>query len=388
MSAAERLPATGVGLQYPVCREIVLELQDTSSWARGQTVREQPIPGGRSSVHPYIQALLPGCKIEHTGRETVLDVVGGQFSGYRGANTSSLFFQAVHRAFADHHALALLPEVLFHLVLTQIAEAVKQDPERYRDLFTSSDQVEVVRIIHDGLVRGNPNSPWHEALAKFHPAMRERVPTGIIDDMVFPFSTDTQEAQLARLVAFMDAASPFYDYRVMTRCGIPRIQLLGTTEDWQRLSGAVRRLSRFFGDTLAKYFQYLVPVTDKLADQAAGAPQDDAFWTSIYKHKSTSGGDTCNGWLTAFVNFVQDSSGNVAPKADNAYDWENIDTSGWHMPGIDEGSVPSGVSVVNFIWEYLGTEIKMAFLGGVLGVEDIDGCITPVLSYAIVERAA
>jgi hypothetical protein len=344
-----------------------------------------------------VNALIPDAAIEHLGRLEMLNLyascVDEDLDGFSdfdpmalfGAtiNTSSLFFQVVHACFSKHYPLALRPEVLMQLVLSQIAETVKRNPERYRELFTSSEEKEKIEVRHGELVPGQP-SPWHEAIELFYTALQKEIPSTIMEDVLVPFSTDTVEAQLARLVTFMDAASPFYDFSVMSMCGIPRVRMLGTAEDWQRLATSVANLSRFFGDTLEKYFQHLIPVTDKLAAQAAGEAQDDLFWTSLYKFKSESGGDTCNGWITAFVNYVFDADRNVVQKPEDAYDWNAQHK--YVMPGIVHNSVPSLVSSVPFVWK-LGdvTEINMLFLGGVMGIDNVDGCVTPALSYAVVQ---
>ncbi|KKR04293.1 MAG: hypothetical protein UT30_C0009G0003 [Candidatus Uhrbacteria bacterium GW2011_GWF2_39_13] len=383
------------GDEIPVCREISVQIPELQNGCPTRRyIVETSVGTGIKPVADYVNALVPGGVIEHLGRREMLSFAQSglsgmdDFSGFnplsmsRGVNTSSLFFQAVHSCFADHYPLALRPEVLMQLVLSQIAEAVKQNPERYRDLFTTNGEKENIEIEHNGLVRGSL-SPWHEAIELFCPALQEKVPSMLMQDMLAPFSTDTMEAQLARLVTFMDAASPFYEYSVRTLCGIPRVRMLGTAEDWQMLATSVANLSRFFGDTLEKYFRYLIPVTDKLAAQAAGQAHDNTFWVSLYKYKSESGGAKCNGWITAFLNFIFDSEKNVVEKRDNAYDWTTEHK--YFMPGIGHGSVPSLVSSVPFVWKYLGTKIDMRFLGGVLGVDLIDGCVTPALSYAVVQ---
>jgi len=363
----------------PVCREFQIDIRDY----RGRFVNEEPIPRSQGKVSDYINALMPGAKIEHLGRQTLL-----LQRGWKGYSTSNLLFQAAHEAFAGHHALALRPEVLMQIVLSQVAEVVKQNPEEYRSFFTTSTtEKQTIQIRHDGLSRGNPNSPWHEAIEQFYPALQGSVPSPILETMMCAFSTDTMEAELARLITFMDAASPYYDYRVMTMCGIPRVRLLGEVVDWTKLALTVQNLSRFFGGKLGSYFDVLIPVTTKLAEQAACEAQDDEFWGSIYKFRSMSGGDTMNGWLTSFVNYIQNDEENIVQKPDDAFDWK-AEGSDWHLPGIPHNSVPSLVSSVPFVWDYLGKEIKMAFLGGVLGIDDLDGCLCPSLSYAVVEPSS
>lgn len=345
---------------------------------------------GTLQVADVLGRLMPGKKVEHLGRSE-LSIPGGA----RG--TSCLFFQALHAAFDGHHAFTLRPEVLMHLVVCEVATVVNLHSDHYRALFTSSAERQVVRVRHDGLRLGEPESPWHEAIALFEGKLADVVPPGIMEHMLPGFTTGTTESRVAGLVAFMDAAQQFYDFRVETRCGIPEIRLAGTAEDWRRLQNAVAQLAEPFRAHLGRYFDGLLPVLKTIADQAAGAPMDETFWASIYKYNSDSGTAKFNGWITAFVNYIQTAQvpgsqykqaepGRLLQKPDNLYDWTSLSTDQWSFEGLDSGCVPSHVASAPFIWEYMGTNIPMRFAAGVLGVDNENGSIMPRLSYAVVHN--
>src|SRR3989339_1053518 len=376
--------------QTPVCRSVSVQIQNKDEWTKRQNpfVQVKSVPGDREvPVSRFVEAVLPGKAIEFLGRETMKGV-----SSYKNMTPSSLFFQAVHEAFAKHYPLALRPEVLMYLICHEVATAVKLHPEDYRSLFTTTEGKETIEIRHDSLRRGDPMSPWSEALALFDPALRERVPAGIMKQMLPVFSTATPETTAASMIVFMDAASPFYDYRVDTLCGLPEIRLLGTAKDYQKILAAARELAKLFGKHLGLYFQHLLPVLETLAEQAAGAPIDDLFWKSIYKFNSRSGGSRFNGWITAFLNYIQtpefdngfdSSKGGLVQKDERLFDWNPEERIS--MPGLSIGSVPSHVSAVPFVWNYFETEIPMTFIGGVLGIDVEDGYLTPVLSFGVLE---
>ena len=269
---------------------------------------------------------------------------------------------------------------------------MKMHPEDYRDLFTASAEKEEICIRHDGLVLGHSESPWDEAIALFDPALRERVPDGIMDHLIPDFSTATPETRTASMVAFMDAASPYYDFMVMTLCGIPEIRLLGTPDDYQKILAAASQLAERFDKHLSLYFQHLLPVLRTLVQQAEGAPIDHRFWGSIYKYDSFSGGDSCNGWLTAFVNYVhsngkRDGSSTLMQKSGKTFDWKKVDARASRGLGISPASIPSHVCAVPFLWNYYDKEFPMTFIGGPLGIDNVDGYLTPSLSYGVLHQA-
>lgn len=153
---------------------------------------------------------------------------------------TSLLAQTVHTCFDRHVGLSLAPEVLWYAILAQFATDVKQSPKIYRDLFTTSADQETLVVTHDGLRIGVPDG-WDVAIAGFHPLLKARIPSALVDDALPVFSTSTAESSVAILVAFMDAATPFYRFEVHTRCGIPSIRLEGDASDWTALATATRK---------------------------------------------------------------------------------------------------------------------------------------------------
>lgn len=181
-------------------------------------------------------------------------------------------------------------------------------------------------------------------------------------------------------MASLDAASPFYRYTMVTLCGIPSVRLLGTVEDWRALHDSAQRLSRRFVADLGGWFAYLLPVLATLAEQAdPGSPVDNAFWRSIYKRESISGGDRVTGWATAFVRFLSQPDGRLVPKPSSLEDWTRIG----EYDGIGHDRFAMHVSSVPFLWKYLEERLPMRLVGCVLAVDDEDGFVTPSLSYAV-----
>ena len=338
-----------------------------------KTGKEQATPTSTVPLDGFLGKVFPNHKIEHLGRPAVLAVTD--------LHPTSLFFQALLGCFQEHYPLALSPDILAYLINHEVAIAVKNNPERYRNLFTTKPDKQTIEVRDDSLLMGSPSN-WGRTLGLFDPELRRRVPDGIMERMLPGYSTDTPESIVATLISFMDAASPYYDYRVITRCGIPQIRLLGTLDDWQKLVVCATGLSEVFSQDLGTYFKHLLPVLRRIAMQANPSdPPDVKFWESIYKFESQSGGDRVTGWCTAFVNYIKDIKGNLEPKGQYLYDWENV---GWG--GIDSGAFAAHVSNVPFVWDYYDVEYPMNFLGGVLGIDNDGGFVRPVLSYAIAHR--
>ena len=191
----------------------------------------------------------------------------------------------------------------------------------------------------------------------------------------------------------MSAVREYYDYHTHTLCGLPEIRLLGNIEDYQRLRESAERLAENFQVHLGPYFTNLIPVLKELEQQALGREIDKQFWSSLYKFSSESGTDSFNGWISAFINYIQTAPqkarderpakpGIIRVKDASVFDWKK--EPNFQNRGIDLGSVPAQISFAPFTWHYLGKQHLMNFVGGVLGIDDVDGYATPALSFAVV----
>lgn len=363
---------------------IKLSLRGSHYLNRNEPIIEVPAGSHRRAVSQFIAAILPGKPIEHLAvKEMAFDSCPNRYFNEK-VSPSSLFFQALHGAYAKHHAFGIRPEVLMYLINSVIAETVKQNPREYQALFTSSDKKTIIKVRHDGLRRGDPASPWGEAIPLFESELRGRVPSKIMDQMLPRFSTSTPESDVASLIAFMDSASPYYNYHVCTLCGIPRIVLFGQPSDYALLLDQAKALSVQFVDHLKPYFDNLIPVLEEI-ERASRGIIDDQFWSEIYKHNDGSGTPSYGGWISSFIWYVNEidsksQTSRLVAKHVRLHDWRNIDDY-----GVSSKSEPSHVNSVPFVWEYIGNVLKMAFIGGVLSIDVCEDAITPRLSYGILD---
>lgn len=331
-------------------------------------------PTQNKQITEFLSYIAPNQKIEKLGRTESVSV--------KYVGESSLLFQGVHKCFADHHALALRPEVFHYMLMATVAQTVKDNPDTYKHLFTRSESKEKthIEVEHNGLVLGG-DSPWHEVFPMFNEAFQKLVPSQeLLAAATKEYSLHTDEIMAATMVTFMDAASPFYEYGVTTCCGIPRILLLGTKADYRALVHTAAQLHVLFAEHLSGYFDRVGQLLMKIASECEAAAPDVDFWKSIYKHHGGSGTNRADGWLTHFLHYANVRGVGIRVRSD-----------GHVAHGIEIGEIPSHVSSVDFTWTYYNEKYPMHFLGGVLGL----GCtthegvqyMTPELSYAVTHAA-
>ena len=58
------------------------------------------------------------------------------------------------------------------------------------------------------------------------------------------FSTTTKNSLTASRIVLLDMVKAYFSYKLCTMCGIPKITLEGTLEDWEHLQEKVIELRR------------------------------------------------------------------------------------------------------------------------------------------------
>ncbi len=193
----------------------------------------------------------------------------------------------------------------------------------------------------------------------------------------------------------MDAYKAYFGYAMRCVCGIPKITVTGTSEDWQRIRA---RVEVFEAYGLGWWVQRLRPILDEFIATVNGQPCRD-FWQAIYKPKQAYGLKTITGWIADLFPYLGD-----APKRtrNNAFryerrDWampveQGLKSSGLGEPGAEKGAAgfPSGLSSVPVHLDLPdGRTAELDLVAGFLAVEQNrrDLAISPVISWSVAERA-
>ena len=78
------------------------------------------------------------------------------------------------------------------------------------------------------------------------------------------FSTTTHNDRICGSISIMSALQHYFEYRCCLMCGIPRITLLGTPDDYKKLRNKIDRLLEFDLEAgqMQKWHTMLTPVID------------------------------------------------------------------------------------------------------------------------------
>jgi hypothetical protein len=206
------------------------------------------------------------------------------------------------------------------------------------------------------------------------------------------FSTTGLTERAAADIVLLDTMQAYFEYELLTFCGIPAITLEGTVADWQSIARRARDLARF---DLAWWTDVLAPILDQFVEAMNGRV-DRRFWQSICRVNDWSGGPYTSGWIVAFFPYLRDHD--HRPTVRNQWLSRSRRTresvlfppakerdSRDVVVGPTTSAFPSGLSRAPFRWRYFGESYAMEFLGGFVGVrqDQVTLGVRPEIGWAV-----
>ncbi len=281
---------------------------------------------------------------------------------------------AVHLAFMNLRPLSLSPDTIWLMFIQGVANHINVHAEELRPKIVSHQTKIKIEVRRDDFVKGSPENAWSEVFHEYSAQIRDHV--GPNFDLFVPaFSTSGPAERAASEVVLLDAMQSYFECVLQTLCGIPTITLLGTQEDWQALAERVQGFEDF---GLGPWLEVLAPILSQFV-RASQGDVDRAFWRSLYKLNSQSGGPVITGWITAFFPYLRARRTGRAsvpsqvltkqgkPELDKMLYPRETRRPEWATgPTIEY--LPGGLSKAPFRWNYLEQSFDMQFLGGFVGV--------------------
>jgi len=184
----------------------------------------------------------------------------------------------------QHYGVVISPTILWNMVLSNLAFEVNKNPETYRKYFTESDEKQEI-IVEQG---GHLISP-----KLLIDGLTGRIPTKLLKDSFPVFSTDTEMSNIADYTAFLDMVSPYYNYG-MYFCGIPKIKILGTENDWNQLMFTLGSITGI----VSEFQEYLI----RIANRVSLIVGNTCDYSNVFSLDRCGSGSQVlvTGWITEF----------------------------------------------------------------------------------------
>jgi hypothetical protein len=298
---------------------------------------------------------------------------------------------AVSTAFAQHRPLTLSPDCIWLVIAQGFAHHIAENAEALRHRLV---QHEGKRELHAKFSELSL-AGFEGAISDFSSQIREASDPVLHETLLCDFSTTTPLIRTASEVVLMDCYSSYFDYVMGFVCGIPKITVTGSVDDWQRIRARIEVLETY---RLGWWVTRLRPILDEFVRTVEGEPNLE-FWQAICKPKRAYGDKSITGWMADLFPYLND-----APKRCRShvfeYERENwavaieqgVRMSGFGEPGADQGvrtsRFPSGLASVPVKLKLTADSTGMIDLvAGFFGVaqDPEDLALTPVIGWSVVE---
>lgn len=315
---------------------------------------------------------------ETSAQSLVEELVGHPVEAFEAGSTLVAGFSfhplvaSVHMAYQGHRPLVLTPDAIWITILQGMTQCISQDPEAARPFLVAHQDKRLLRVRLDHFVKGSAQNCWPEAFRSFQDQMAEWTLPEAWQILRARFSTTGPLEAAAQAVMLMSALQSYFDYEIYTMCGIPRITLEGSADDWADLRRRCQQLSAFGAGW---WTNQLDPLLEQF-HRAADGHQERRFWRNIYKiggDEASGGQPQFNGWIGCFFPYLSGCRGNIRNyllEDIGIYFRDEFRTSGEpDQCGPTHNQLPSPLASVPVAWQILKETHPMRFLAGLVGVE-------------------
>ncbi|MBC7864605.1 MAG: DUF4419 domain-containing protein [Bacteroidia bacterium] len=213
------------------------------------------------------------------------------------------FLLMIQRAFSEHKAITIRPDDFWLIICQGFSEHIKLNGSSLKHLITDLKKKQTIKVQRDDFVKGKKDNPWPEIFPEFSKQVNEYLKSDLYSKLVCEFSTSTKTDVTAFEISFLDGMSEYFDYLFYSLCGIPKITLEGSIEDYRKILSNLDELEKY---DLGWWIKKIKPIIHKIIETLSGNI-DKSFWESIFKETNASGGPYMSGWISNFFPYVRES---------------------------------------------------------------------------------
>ena len=336
-------------------------VRDTSAYAiivdttvHDSVFREETVPVVRGGFAEYFASWR-----QEKSRETkIFYAYSDSISPFvKGHSQKPTFIDLVALAYAKHYDMEISPDDIWLLILDGFRLHVKSNSDALKDRFVGPDVDTHIKVQADWLTQESTHEDWFGVITDFFDNLQEKLPAETGAPLRTKFSTTSPVDYNISRSMVMAIASEYYTYSAFTLCGIPKIKINGTKEDWLLLRDSFNKLATRLD--MEWWSQQLNPILDEFV-KAFDGQSSVSFWKGIYKlyDPEGCGNPKFSGWFSKFYPYLMELSDKMEFK--KRTDWER---------DVDFEDLPNVVTSVDVEWKYLGQDIPLKLYTGFVGIQ-------------------
>ncbi|GAM17327.1 hypothetical protein SAMD00019534_005020 [Acytostelium subglobosum LB1] len=198
-------------------------------------------------------------------------------TSYIGTNS---FVLSAYQAYSKHMHLVIRPDDIWLALMTQFSFYVNAHSDALRSKFVAFDDKRTLVVELDGCLYTAPYEQMSTLLAD---QIALNIKDASLRDWVMPgFTTTTDTDRVVGACTLMSTMKKYFNFECELECGLPKVTMLGTVDDWKQVRQRAERFAEF--DTkpkyLSKWLAMLLPVLDNMIMSVEGKP-DIKWWNKI-----------------------------------------------------------------------------------------------------------
>ena len=208
-------------------------------------------------------------------------------------------FAAIFTAYSHHYKLRTSPDDWWFCVIKQVARAIDQNAQKesVRKIFVDHEGKKTIEVAVDDPTIYTVNYSWFfDQIAK---GMKENIKVPeFVGGMTADFSTTTPVQKIVSQITLMDSMKQYFHFGMKCGCGIPAVEMLGSEEDWRKLTSKLKVLRTLLepieNDLYLRsaWWDVVQKVFNNLLETYQGKP-DEKWWSHIVDYAKEYASGMC-----------------------------------------------------------------------------------------------
>ena len=308
-------------------------------------------------------------------------------------STYNGFIETVQNCYNDHRPLILTPDAIWLCITQGLSIHINQNYSKYKNhIFRDTEEGKIdLTIREDSLI--SKKDYWTKAINKMSLLANNEVKDDYHNFFVHRFSTSDSITKTVMEITMLDAFKQKFIYTFESGCGIPKITIKGSKQDWQWILDNLQMLETF---NLAEWKNELEVIIEQFI-QASEGNIDTAFWKDIYKNSEEYNAHYISGWIIKFFPYLEDTEIINWDDTTNHHSMEDpikiiyktnpyTKVNNYLKSTLSTDDFPSGISNVKLTWMnyFKHTKEDLELFGGFLGIKQHkDMSLEPFVCWAL-----
>lgn len=216
------------------------------------------------------------------------------------------FLTGILTAYIEHRPFVISPDIVWLLISQGFARHISNNAKEFRNQIVNFENKKTLNVVSNTIELGNPNSNWEEVFPQFTNQISDYTGKELTNILTADFTTTTQTSRIVSEITVMETVKEYFNYKVlMVGCGIPRITIEGSVEDWEKVLKKTKYISKF---KLKWWTNKLEPILKQIIETKKGNFKKK-FWMNMVKshtEKKYGSPTTINGWIIKFFPYTKE----------------------------------------------------------------------------------